>query len=122
MSFHRRALSVALLAAPLAVIASPAQAADTDVRINEVSSDPTDFVELVNLGASPVDIAGWTVVDNDPTHTPVAITSTSTVVAPGALYSFQLTAVGGPGLGQGDSVTIATSGGTTVDTFTWPAG
>ena len=126
MPSRRRAWGAAFVAAlligPLVTVAAPAQAADTGVRINEVSSDPTDFVELVNTSDSPVDIAGWTVVDNDPTHVPVAIVSTSTVLAPGALYSFQMSAIGGPGLGKGDSVTVAAPDGTTIDSYAWPAG
>ena len=36
------------------VLAAPANAADTDIKINEVSSNPADFVELINTGVMPL--------------------------------------------------------------------
>ena len=63
------ALIVALTAAP-----SPASAVvpgSDAVRINEVESSggtPGDWVELINNGASAVDLSGWIVKDNDDTH------------------------------------------------------
>ena len=41
------------------------------VKINEVESSggtPGDWVELINNGASAVDLSGWIVKDNDDTH------------------------------------------------------
>ncbi|WP_167736786.1 lamin tail domain-containing protein [Nocardioides sp. 1609] len=121
---HRRTsglLAVLLGAATVSMAFSvaPAEAAVTDIRINEVSSNPTDFVELVNAGAEPVDIAGLTVADEG--SAPFTIKAATTILQPGDLYSFTMASVGGPGLGKGDTVTIA-SGGTPVDSYTWPAG
>jgi hypothetical protein len=39
----------------------------TSVVINEVDSNPVDFIELHNLSATAVDIGGWSLTDNDPT-------------------------------------------------------
>ena len=55
------------------VRAAPASAAVSDqIRINEVSSDPDDWIELTNTGSSAVDISGWLLSDNarltDATH------------------------------------------------------
>nr|WP_227467117.1 lamin tail domain-containing protein [Nocardioides lijunqiniae] len=98
---------------------APAQAAVSDIRINEVSSDPNDFVELVNTGGEPVDLAGLTVADS--ASAPFTIVTTATILQPGDIYSFTMASVGGPGLGKGDTVTIA-SAGTQVDSYTWPVG
>ncbi|MBW8872112.1 MAG: lamin tail domain-containing protein, partial [Leifsonia sp.] len=50
-------------------------AADPSIVINEVESSPPnggpDWVELKNTGATDVDLAGWSVLDNDDTHTRV---------------------------------------------------
>lgn len=96
-----------------------------EIRINEVFSAGEDFVELVNIGDVPVDIAGWTAVDGDPTHTPLTLATASTVIEPGAYYVFHPDdatefPAGGFGLGKGDSMTIVLPDGTEVDTTTWP--
>lgn len=97
-----------------------------EIRINEVFSDGTDFVELINIGDVPIDINGWTAVDADLTHTPIVLATTSTVIQPGGYHVFHpdLAAEFGTGkfgLGKGDSMTIALPDGTQVDTTSWPA-
>ena len=58
------------------------------IRINEVESnnDATDWVEIVNAGTEPIDISGWTVMDNDPAGHAADVTplAAGTVLAPGA--------------------------------------
>nr|WP_194410468.1 lamin tail domain-containing protein [Microbacterium cremeum] len=97
-----------------------------EIRINEVFSAGADFVELVNIGSVPIDIAGWTAVDGDPAHVPLVLAETSTLIEPGGHYVFHPDdatefPTGGFGLGKGDSMTIALPDGTEVDTTTWPA-
>lgn len=96
-----------------------------EIRINEVFSNGVDFVELINIGAIPVDINGWTAVDADPTHTPIVLATTSTVIQPGGYHVFHPDdatefPTGAFGLGKGDSMTIALPDGSQVDTTTWP--
>ena len=123
---HR--LSVPLLSClvlvMVAVFSGTATAAASnysDIRINEVrSSGGTDFVELVNTGTEPVDITGWTAVDNDPAHTPAVVAADGTTIAPGAFHVIETDSLtGGFGLGGTDSITIALADGTTVDTYGW---
>ena len=55
-------VGTSLTAATLAVTATPASAAPADIRINEVESNggtPGDWVELLNTGATPVDVSGF---------------------------------------------------------------
>lgn len=126
MPNHRRALAAALAAivgfVPLTVLAAaPASAAVADLVINEVSSDPEDWIELANIGTAAVDISGWLVSDNarttDPTHLQ-AITA-GTTLEPGAHLRIDYTAAG---FGKGDEANLYLADGTTlVDTTTWPA-
>ena len=98
-----------LVAAPLALGAlvampGPAQAADTDVQINEFDSNggfPDDWVELKNTGAGPVDISNWIVKDQTEGNN-VTIPAATTLAA-GALYTVDM-----GGLGNGDTVRVFT--------------
>lgn len=96
-----------------------------DVAINEIESngDATDWVEVINHGAAPVDVSGWSVMDNDPVGhagetTPLAA---GTVLAAGARFVFD----GGRdfvfGLGNGDTVTLRDASGLTVDQHVYTA-
>ncbi|MDQ1204378.1 lamin tail domain-containing protein [Microbacterium sp. SORGH_AS_0862] len=96
-----------------------------DVAINEIESngDATDWVEIINHAASPVDISGWSVMDNDPVGhageaTPLPV---GTVLAAGARFVFD----GGRdfvfGLGNGDTVTLRDASGLTVDEHVYAA-
>lgn len=93
----------------------------TKIKINEVRSSGTgpDFVELVNTGTQPIDIAGWKAKDS--TASPAVITTAATTIAPGAFFSFETEALtGGFGLGSGDAITILLPDGTTsIDTYSW---
>jgi hypothetical protein len=91
-----------------------------DVLINEVKTNPNpDFVELKNVSDQVVEVSDLTVSDSN--HSPVAVTTESTSLQPGGLYSFDPDAIdGGFGLGSADSVTIYLADGTTVvDTYSW---
>jgi hypothetical protein len=89
------------------------------VVVNEVESSggtPGDWIELYNAGASAVDLSGWIVRDNDDTHT--STIPANTVVAPGAYYIVEETALGF-GLGSPDAARLFNPGGTLVDSYNW---
>lgn len=95
------------------------------VAINEIESngDATDWVEVINTGSTPIDLSGWTVVDNDPVGhaaetTPLAA---GTVLAPGGYLVFDQPEDFVFGLGNGDTVTIRDANGTAVDQHVYPA-
>lgn len=96
-----------------------------DVAINEIESngDATDWIEVVNTGSTPVDLSGWSVMDDDPLGhadqtTPLA---EGTVVAPGERFVFDQNTHFVFGLGNGDTVTLRDADGTTVDEHVYPA-
>lgn len=91
------------------------------VRINEVTSDGADTVELYNGGTSTVSIGSWKYVDNDTSHSPASISSSSpstTSIPAGGYATFGSTL----GLGDNDSLFLIDSNGTTVDSVTWAVG
>lgn len=89
-----------------------------DVVINEIESngDATDWVEVVNTGATAVDLSGWTLMDSDPTGHAAETTPlpAGTVLEPNAFFVFDQPAAFTFGLGNGDTVTIRDAGGRTV--------
>jgi len=92
------------------------------VKINEVESNggtPGDWVELINTGANPADVSGFTVLDNDDTHTPAAIPS-GTVIPAGGYYVVEEAALGF-GLGSADSARLFDAAAAPVDTVSWTA-
>ena len=128
MHTHQRAIAAALAAligfVPLTVFAAaPASAAVGDqIRINEVSSDPDDWIELTNTGTSTVDLSGWLLADNarltDATH--LQTIAAGTTVQPGGFVRIDYTAAG---FGKGDEANLyLPDSATLVDTTTWPAG
>ncbi len=88
------------------------------VRINEIVSEGTDFIELINVGASPVDISGFVLRDNNDTSS--AVIPADTVLASGEYFVAEeplLTF----GLGNGDAARLFEADGTTlVDGYTYP--
>ncbi|MFF5020079.1 lamin tail domain-containing protein [Streptomyces sp. NPDC001165] len=91
------------------------------VRINEVTSDGADTVELYNGGTSAVSIVAWKYVDSDTSHSPASVSSSSpsaTSIPAGGYVTFNSTI----GLGDNDSVFLLDSNGNTVDSVTWAAG
>lgn len=112
------------LALPLAVVpllgaTSPASAADAPtVRINEVETS-TDWVELINTGASPVDVSGWFVRDDNDERT-LTIAPDTVIPAGGFLAVDVDVDPNGFGLGKADAARIFTADGVTlVDSFSW---
>jgi hypothetical protein len=91
------------------------------IRINEVESSggtPTDWIELVNNGAEPVDVSGMILKDDDDART-LAIAAGTTLPAGGHL-AVDVDVDGGFGLGGADSARLYAADGTTlIDTFSW---
>ena len=93
------------------------------VAVNEVESngDATDWVEVMNTGAQPVDLSGWTMLDNDPIGHAADVTPVAdgTTLEPGAFFVFD----GGQhfsfGLGGADVATIRNAEGQTVVEYGW---
>ncbi|WP_073928461.1 lamin tail domain-containing protein [Streptomyces sp. CB03911] len=88
------------------------------VRINEVTSDGADTVELYNGGTSAVSIGSWKYVDGDTGHSPVSVSSSSpsaTSIPAGGYVTFSSTL----GLGDNDSVLLVDGNGSTIDSVTW---
>jgi hypothetical protein len=95
-----------------------------DVVINEVNSSGADFIELYNIGAAAVSLAGWKVTDNDPTH--VLVLPAGTTIAPGGRLLIE--GDGSPaalrltfGLGSADSAILLTPFDVVADSHTWTA-
>ncbi|MFC4137121.1 MULTISPECIES: lamin tail domain-containing protein [unclassified Microbacterium] len=94
-----------------------------DIAVNEVESngDATDWVEITNIGSTPVDLSGWTLMDSDPAGhasdvTPVAA---ETTLAPGEFFVFDGGTHFGFGLGGADVATIRNADGLTVAEYAW---
>src|SRR5690606_5837389 len=95
-----------------------------DVVINEIESngDATDWVEVVNTGATAVDLSGWSLMDSDPVGhaaetTPLPV---GTILEPGAYFVFDQPRDFVFGLGGGDTVTVRNATGVTVDEHDYP--
>ncbi len=94
----------------------------TTIHINEVESNggtPGDWVELLNTGAIPVDISGWSLLDGDDTHTAAVLPVGTTVAAGGYLLVEEVTL--GFGLGAADSVRLYDDLGALYETASWTA-
>ena len=89
-----------------------------DVQINEIESngDATDWIEVINTGATTVDLSGWSVMDNDPVGHASETTPlpAGTELAPGALFVFDQPTNFVFGLGNGDTVTLRNAQGVTA--------
>ena len=112
--------ALALAASGAVALSTPAHAADIDVKVNEVESNggaPGDWIEVTNIGANPVDIGGFGVLDNDSSHTKVTAPA-GTMLAPGGFYVFDTEV--SFGLGGADTANLYAADGTTLlDTYTW---
>lgn len=87
------------------------------IAINEIDSKGTpDWAEIVNTGTEPIDISGWTLMDNDPAgHAADVIpVKAGTILKPGEYFVFNGLDHFGFGLGNGDTVTIRNAQGLTV--------
>ncbi|WP_162893143.1 lamin tail domain-containing protein [Microbacterium halotolerans] len=113
--------AVAVLGCGL-VVAAPAAAADTDIRINEVQStsetDAPDFVELTNVGAEPIDISGWILRDDKDDHG--GAVADGTTIAPGEFFVIEPKSFEDDfGLGKNDMARLFTAEEQLVDSYEW---
>jgi hypothetical protein len=91
------------------------------VVISEVTSDDDDRIELHNAGIAPANLAGWSVVDSDPSHAPYALPH-GTTLAPGAYLVLTRGKAHDFGLGTADGLMLRDAHGNTVDITSWHAG
>lgn len=95
----------------------------TAIRINEVESngDATDWVEIVNSSDAPVDISGWTVMDDDPAGHAADVTPlpAGTVLAPGEYFVFDQNTHFTFGLGKADKASVRDADGVVVAEYAW---
>ncbi|RZL66022.1 MAG: lamin tail domain-containing protein, partial [Rhodococcus sp. (in: high G+C Gram-positive bacteria)] len=102
------------------VMVTPAFGANTDVKINEFSSNNPDFIELINTGSSTVDLSGWVLKDNSENNSYTFPAGSS--IAAGAIKGVSGESVEFVfGLGNGDSVRLFAPGGVLIDSFDYPA-
>lgn len=128
---HLRPFSSGVLAAALAAgtvvgvpaIANAAPATADDIVINEIESngDPAgDWIELANRDTdNELDISGWTLIDDDPTHEPIVFPEGATIESGGYLVQITDQDPDYFGLGGDDTVTLRDAAGTIVDSTTW---
>ena len=96
-----------------------------DLAINEVESngDDTDWVEVANLTAAPIDISGWAIKDDNDGRTDV-VPAGSVVPAGGLLVIDQESATYPEGftfgLGNGDTFRLYDLDGTLQAKYSWP--
>ena len=106
-----------------------------DVVINEVfagGSSTTEWVEILNKTASPIDISGWTITDNGSSDAIPASTilpangygvirgPSSTVVVPGSAITIDLSTAIGSGLSSSDDrLTLSSTTPTIIDQVSW---
>jgi hypothetical protein len=102
----------------------PVTPGQDDIRIHEVNSQGSDFVELENSGASPVNVSGWVLRDSDPLNG-YALPQ-GTIIAPGALLLIESDTSTALlhlnfGLGGTDAISVETPVGVVVDQYSWSA-
>ena len=102
----------------------PTVAGQATIKLNEVASTPLDFVELINTGATAVDLGGWKLTDNDPTH--VMVFPIGTTIAPGARLLVEADTSAAAlrltfGLGAADAANLYTPYDVRVDQHVWTA-
>lgn len=93
------------------------------VRINEIDSKdaaPVDWIELTNIGASPVDVSGYVLRDDKDTS--AVVIPAGTTLAPGSYLAIDVDVKGGFGLGAPDAARLfAADGATLLDSYSWTA-
>ncbi len=121
--FMRLSPSVLFQAEPQGNEPEPEPEGDVpEIVINEVNSSGQDFVELFNVGAPAVDLSGFRMTDDDPTH--IFTFPEGTVLEAGGYLVIEGDHAAGSmaltyGLGQGDSVVLYTKAGQVIDSQTW---
>lgn len=89
------------------------------LRLNEVESNggvPGDWVELINIGPTPIDLSGVVFKDNDDTHAYAIPVGTS--LAPGAILVLD-EAQFGFGLGANEMARLFDPSGSLIDSYSW---
>jgi len=87
------------------------------IVINEIESNPEDWVEFYNRGGAPVDISGWYFTDNDPTH--VYTFAPGTIIpAGGYIYRLGASVDFTFGLGAADEMNLYAPQGL-IDSYSW---
>ncbi|NJP48432.1 hypothetical protein HCN08_34295 [Streptomyces sp. PRB2-1] len=112
------ATAKATFGAPNAAGCPASLPAASKVRINEVTSNGSDTVELYNGGTSAVSVGAWKYVDGDTGHSAAKISSSdpsATSIPAGGYVTFDSTI----GLGDNDSAFLLDGNGNTVDSVTW---
>lgn len=101
--------------------ATPNTPASSGVVVNEVfsrgSAENPDYVELLNVTGSELNLAGWTLTDDDPAH--VYVFPEGTVVPPGGRLVIAEGADFDFGLGGADAVNLFNAQGALVDAHAW---
>lgn len=91
----------------------------SEIVINEVESSggsPGDWVELLNVGTSTINVGGWVFRDNDNSHT---YTIASGINIPVGGYLVLNEAQFGFGLGASDSARLFNASATLIDAYSW---
>ncbi|ARC55708.1 hypothetical protein AS850_01285 [Frondihabitans sp. 762G35] len=120
-------LASAGLIAATATVAAAAPAPSTGVVVNEVESngDDTDWVELTNTSAAPIDVSGYGFLDSDDTHAKYVLPAGSVVEPGGFLVVDQATTTDPEGfsfgLGAPDSARLYDTANTLVASYAWTA-
>lgn len=125
---------------PLAVLsAATALSANAQLLITEIQSDGlSDFWELTNTGAAPINLGNWKWIDSarNPADSDTVTIASGTSIAPGESIIFTATAattfrsqwglsssvqviVGGPGFGKEDGVALYNASGVEQFYFTY---
>jgi hypothetical protein len=89
------------------------------IKINEVESNggtPGDWIEIINLGTTTVDVSNFLVKDNDDART--TRLPAGTTIAPGAFFVIE-EALMGFGLGGADAARIFDASGALIDSYEW---
>jgi hypothetical protein len=83
------------------------------IRINEIASNPIDWVELNNPGDASIDIGGWSISDN--TASNAEFLPAATVVPAGCYFTLHPSF----GLGSADSAILRNPSFEVVDSYSW---
>ena len=96
-----------------------------NIVINEVESkdpqDGPDYVEIMNLGTTDVDISGWYLLDNDPVGHRAETTplKDGCIIKAGSFFVFEGDKDFTFGLGKADRASIYSSSGIEVASYEW---
>ena len=104
-------------------------AADSDIVINEVTTQGRDAIELANKGAQDIDIAGWTIFDSDDGkgNKPIVFPAGTIIPAGGYFVFYPDSKEGGIapdgsagfGLDGNDSLELKNASGKRIDFQSW---